>query len=212
MSIKCILFDADGVVIQSEMFSVKYEEEYKMPASQMLPFFQGEFNNCLIGKADLKEVIQPWLTKWRWEGTAEEFLEYWFKAEDHIDHRMIDIITQLRTQGIICCLATNQEQYRTEYMMQEMGFSKFFDYIFSSVNIGFHKPQAEFFHHILQKISQDHNIHAEEILFIDDTKQHTEAAKSLGIKTHHYTSFIECRDYILSKIKLKNKKPHSSAS
>ena len=41
------------------------------------------------------------------------------------------------------------------------------------------KPNPEFFNFILQ----ENNLIASETLFIDDTQQHIEAAKSLGIHT-----------------------------
>jgi len=39
MTTKCILFDADGVVIDSEMFSVQYQKEYDISNDDMIPFF-----------------------------------------------------------------------------------------------------------------------------------------------------------------------------
>ena len=43
------------------------------------------------------------------------------------------------------------------------------------------KPNSEVYDFILQK----HQLQPEEVLFIDDTKENTDAAKKLGIKTWH---------------------------
>lgn len=68
-----ILFDADGVVIRSEMFSNHYQRTRGLLPDDMLPFYKGIFQECLTGKADLKEVIAPWLKTWHWEGRCGKF-------------------------------------------------------------------------------------------------------------------------------------------
>jgi putative hydrolase of the HAD superfamily len=45
------------------------------------------------------------------------------------------------------------------------------------------KPHAEVFHYILQT----HGLRAEETLFIDDSIQHIEGAKKVGLHTLHIT-------------------------
>ncbi|MGM0629425.1 MAG: hypothetical protein ACQESA_03285 [Patescibacteria group bacterium] len=50
MSIKCILFDADGVVINAEMFSVHYEREFGVSQDEMSSFFKDEY--CRKGGFD----------------------------------------------------------------------------------------------------------------------------------------------------------------
>src|SRR5258708_7184557 len=77
--IKAILFDVDEVVIKREKyFSQKYSEEYKVPQEQVMEFFKGEYQDCAIGKMDLKEVLPKYLKKWGWQGSLEEFMDYWF--------------------------------------------------------------------------------------------------------------------------------------
>ena len=57
--IKAIIFDADGVVINSpEMFSIQYQKAFGISNDVMLPFFEGIFQDCLKGKADLKEELK----------------------------------------------------------------------------------------------------------------------------------------------------------
>jgi len=40
MKTKCILFDADGVIIRSEIFSKQYQKKYGIENDAMLPFFK----------------------------------------------------------------------------------------------------------------------------------------------------------------------------
>lgn len=62
MPINTILFDTDGVVvIRPCRWSVVYEKKFGLPPEKMLPFFNGPFADCVIGKSDLKTAIQPYL-------------------------------------------------------------------------------------------------------------------------------------------------------
>lgn len=199
-NIKGILFDVDGVVVNSEMFSVQYQKQYGVSKDEMLPFFTGVFQDCLIGKADLKTVLKEWLLKRRWGGTVDEFLQFWFEAEHHIDERIIKVVKQLRRQGIKCYLATNQEKYRVQYMKQKMGFAETFDKIFASSDIGYKKPNKEFYKFILNSLKNEHNIQPEETMFFDDDQKNIDEAKVLGIEGYFYKNFDEFNK-VISTIK-----------
>lgn len=185
---KCILFDVDGVVVRTEMFSVQYQKEYGVSNEEMLPFYTGIFQKCLVGEADLKEALKKWLPKWKWQGTVDEFLQAWFKAEHQIDERIIKSIYGLRNNGVKCFLATKQEKYRLEYMKEEMGFGKILDGIFSSSDIGFKKPEKEFYEYILKNLKDKYNFSPEEVMFFDDEQKNVDGAKAFGIDAHLYTS------------------------
>ncbi|MDC3395343.1 HAD-IA family hydrolase, partial [Flavobacteriales bacterium] len=55
------------------------------------------------------------------------------------------------------------------------------DKMYLSHEVGMRKPNTEVFEHILV----EQKLKAEEVFFIDDSPQHIEGAKKLGIKTHH---------------------------
>jgi HAD superfamily hydrolase (TIGR01509 family) len=191
MTIKCILFDADGVVINSEMFGNKYQKDYNISNNEMLPFFINEFQDCLTGKKDLIQEIKPWLEKWNWNKSPEEFLSYWFKAEDKLDKNIINSIENLRKNNIKCYLATNQDKYRLEYIKNEMNLNNTFDDIFCSCNIGFKKPDQNYYKFILASLKSK-NISSSEILFFDDCQKNIIEAEKLNIKSFLYKEY---KDY-----------------
>lgn len=197
MNKKVILFDADGVTIHSEMFGVYYQRTNNISPDEMLPFYRGIFQECLIGKADLKEVIAPWLVKWKWDGSVDTFLLQWFQYEHNIDQRVVTLIRALQKNDVSCYLATNQEKYRTEYMRNEMEFGKIFDGIFSSAEIGSKKPQKEFYECILHTLG----VEKDTILYADDTASHVDGAKLVGIEGYLYTGFEDFYEYVKPLIK-----------
>lgn len=190
MSIKYVLFDTDGVIVNSsEMFSKKLARENNIPDEDIFPFFKEIFiPKCMIGAADLKQEVVSWLPKWKWKGTVDELLQYWFKSEHNINTKVTEYISSLREKGIKCYLATNQEKYRTQYLKKEMGFAELFDGVFSSAELGCKKPSLEFYSKVFDKLSQDTKVTKEEILYIDDEEPNIEAAKQFGFNVIHFKS------------------------
>ena len=90
-------------------------------------------------------MIKPYLTKWNWKKSTVEFLDYWFKTEHKIDKNMVKIINDLKKIKVKCFLATNQEKYRIDYMVNKMGFSSLFNNIYASCQLGYKKSQKSFY-------------------------------------------------------------------
>lgn len=188
--IKAIIFDADGMVINGAIFSNQLERDYNITSITVQPFFMGVFQDCLVGKADLKEVLPSHLSKWGWKGSVDDFLEYWFKAEHKIDERIIEKIKELQQKGIKFYLATNQEKYRAAYLKNEMGFGDVFDTIYASALVGFKKPQREFFEYI-QKDLEKQRITKDEVVFWDDQEKNVRAAEEFGWNAKLYKEYDE---------------------
>ena len=181
--------DIDGVV-NEEVFA--NFTEFGISTEQMQPFWHGPFAEALIGTADTKEIIQPFLQEWGWQGTIDEFFDHWHQEEHKTSPEMVNLINELKSQSIIVCAATNQEQYRTEYLKNAMGYDQLFDHVFSSCELGYKKPDPAFFTTILDHLS----IAPEEVLFFDNTQKHVDGALSLGIKAHFFKSPEQCREII----------------
>jgi putative hydrolase of the HAD superfamily len=197
MKIKAVVFDADGVVINSPgCFSAQYQKEFGISNDVMLPFFKGRFQDCLVGKADLKEELKPLLKEWEWKGTVDELLDYWFKSEHYIDDNIIGEIKKLRELGVKCYLGTKQEKYRTEYIKKDMGFDNFFDGIYSSVD-GYSKNDKNFYRIISQDLYEKENINSQEIMFWDDDQENVDVASECGWNAFFYTSFDEFQDKMI---------------
>ncbi len=184
--IKAMLFDTDGVLVTGGSFSKQLAQDYPVKIDALAPFFATEFKRCLVGELDLKRAIEPYLEPLGWNGSVDDLLAYWFKAEHKMDTRLLEEIQRLRASGIPCFMATNQERYRTEYLRTEMGFKTSLDGIFSSAELGYKKPQREFFQKILEKMSP---ILPEEIAYWDDTQANVDIASELGFKAFFYKDF-----------------------
>jgi putative hydrolase of the HAD superfamily len=189
--IKAILLDVDGVLVLGEPWSTKLAGTYGITQHMLAPFFSGPFQACLIGEADLKDELRPYLAQWGWQQSPTAFLDYWFRHEAAINTQLMHAVQHLRRCGIECYIATQQERYRTEYILRTMHFSHLFDGMFSSVDIGYMKNNPAFFETILHELDQ---YQAEQILFWDDTPKNVATAQSVGIHAeiyHNFAAFVQ---------------------
>ena len=189
--IKVVIFDAIGLLTHQEPLSVGLTKDYGIPLETTLPFFRGALQDCVAGKADVKEAILPHLNAWGWDKGVDAILKYWFERDHKMNTELISYIHDLRHKGTLCLLATNNEKYRFQYMLEKMGLHKVFDKAYCSAHIGCKKPNQEFY----QKIFSDlENINKEEILFWDDKAENIQGAKDFGIHAELYTSLEDFKE------------------
>ncbi len=74
--------------------------------------------------------------------------------------------------------------YKNWNKVSSTPFNNAFNQVYLSFEIGKRKPDVETFLWVLE----EDNLTPEKTLFIDDSPQHIEGAKSAGLKTHYYQS------------------------
>lgn len=116
----------------------------------------------------------------------DDLLRYWFKEEHFIDKRVTDVIKKCRRASVKVYLHSNQEKYRTDYMMNEMGMGDVVDGFFSSAYLGVKKPEAEFWQAVMVKLRPIEN---REVLMWDDDEANIVSAEKFGLKAELYKGF-----------------------
>jgi putative hydrolase of the HAD superfamily len=81
-------------------------------------------------------------------------------------------------------LATNQQNLRGAYMRNSLGFETIFDEQFYSFELGFAKPEAEYFRAIMDRVG----VAPDRVLFIDDHDDNVAGAREIGIHGEHFPS------------------------
>ena len=117
-----------------------------------------------------------------------ELIEAWNAIIlDFPDHRLSFIKDLVNHAHYRLFLLSNTNELHIQKVVEHMGtknyltFKACFEAFYLSHEIHLRKPEPEIFKMILES----HALKAEETLFIDDTKEHIEAAKNLGITTWH---------------------------
>lgn len=194
MKYNAILFDADGMTLISKRFSEQIQKDYGITWDKMKPFFDGPFQQCKLGKADLKEELAKVIGDWGWKGTVEELVSYWFGIGSTPNPEIVAIAKELRSHGVKCFLATNQEKYRAEYLRDVVGLKDVFDDLLVSADFGHMKDEVAYFEEAYKRL----NVPKESVLFIDHEEKNLKAAKEFGFETYQYQDVEGFREYILS--------------
>lgn len=181
---KVILFDVDGVLIRlPNYFSQELDKRgYKGAEKSLTSFFKGSDNQqCVEGKASFEKKIVPYLEKFAWKETAEEYFQKQFQFEKrYLDQNIILQIKQFHTQGIKCYLCTDNSKLRSEFLLNEMNLKDIFDDYFISCFIGYRKCHNEFWSYLINKLRKE--ISPSEIVFFDDAQNNIDVALKFGIK------------------------------
>lgn len=136
--------------------------------------------------------------------TQEEILDAWnYILRDFPKHRL-DFIQHLAKEASYkLILLSNTNALHISWVKAQVSFYEDFKSCFNefylSHEIGLRKPNANIYEFVLQ----ENNIIASESLFIDDTKENTDAASKLGIhtwnineKTEDITNLFETKKHL----------------
>lgn len=94
MKTQVILFDADGVLtLPEEVFSVVYAKSHGFDTEPFEQFFRNDWKEIVTGKKDLKQSILENKELWRWNGSPEELLAYWFRTEDVRNEELLELVS-----------------------------------------------------------------------------------------------------------------------
>lgn len=187
--IKSIIFDL-GAVLLNISYQKTIEEFDKLGIKNSSTFYskklQTNIFNLLetgeISESDFIKEIQKHCT----ESTNTQILYAWNAMLLDLPLHRVKLLKQLKKDFNLYLLSNTNSIHITEFenkigSKQYKEFYQLFDKVYYSHKIGHRKPNAEAF----QLIIEENNLIAEEILFIDDSPQHIEGAKKLGIKTYH---------------------------
>lgn len=98
----------------------------------------------------------------------------------------LEYLTEVKTQYRTFLLSNNNEihyNWINDYLLREFNvpnMSSFFEMDYYSHIMGMRKPNADIF----LKVIEEQKLEVSETLFIDDSPQHLETAKKLGLNTH----------------------------
>lgn len=181
-----IAFDFDGIINKSAYFSVLYEEEYGVSRSAIQDFFNNDFDPCAIGQAAIEQVLPPYLKKWKWDSSVEDFLDYWFKSDIKLDTELMALVQRLKLQGAYVILVSQQERNRKHHIWEQLGLQATFDKFYCTCDIGYLKSNPGFYHEMAEDLTSRSIIGSKkEILFFDDSVNFIGAAQEAGIESYH---------------------------
>jgi HAD superfamily hydrolase (TIGR01509 family) len=177
---KAIIFDLNGVFIQSPYLSDRFKEKFGVSTEDFLPALKEIMSKIRKPNAgDAFNYWKPYLEKWGVNLTKEQFFDFWFEAEKEVPD-MIKLAKELKGKGLKLFILSNNFIERANYYKHNFPFlEKLFDKVYYSWQTGFVKPDPEAF----KKLLTDNNLKSEECLYFDNSEENIEVANNLGIKS-----------------------------
>ncbi|MES2800291.1 MAG: HAD family phosphatase [Bacteroidota bacterium] len=187
---EAIIFDLGVVIINlsyqltQEAFLAlgleNFDEIYSQLAQQSL------FDNYETGKIGSQHFINELLRVAPKTISANKIVAAWNAMILNVPVEKIQLLDQLRTKKRVFLLSNtndlHMEKVRREWsLVSPAPMSYFFEKIYLSHEIGMRKPNAEIF----EFVCSQEGLNPIKTLFIDDTLQHIEGAKSIGLNTVH---------------------------
>lgn len=181
--VSVVLFDADGVVQSMGPVVEHLAERYGWSSDRATEFLHDYWRRetecgCLRGEAAFSDVFGALLLEWGVALDAAAVYEDLLQAAIVPDRRLLQLVEELRSTGVRCGLATNQERGRARFMAERLGYEQIFDSLFFSCEVGYTKPSAEYFLSVLNEL----DVAPPEVLFLDDHTANVEAARSVGLR------------------------------
>lgn len=185
--IKNIIFDLGGVIINLDInqtikeFNRLSQTRFELIYTQLQqsPLFD-RFDKGEISEYSFFEELQHAL------GTSishQNIIHAWNAMLLDFPLRRLELLNTLKPNYRLFLLSNTNETHISEFekrLYEQHGYKNlepFFEKVYYSCRIGLRKPDSEIFEFVLR----NHVLNAQETLFIDDSIQHVQGAKNLGI-------------------------------
>lgn len=189
--VKALLFDLGGVIVDLDYKKTAYDFEnigLKNAEKAYSQFNQTDlFNLFEIGHISSEEFLAEIQNEITNQVSLSEITKAWNSMIIGFQHSKLEKIKKLSEQ-VPCYLLSNTNEIHLSYieqLLQEMGFKHFlniFESCYFSHQIGKRKPHKETFEWVLNQMNYD----AQDVLFIEDSPQHIEGAKSAKLNTFYF--------------------------
>ena len=190
--IKTLIFDFGDVFINLNKEST-YLELKKMGISYFSEEMLQINKQFEIGEINIK-TFENFYTELFPKLNAKQLRNAWNSIIlDFPEYRLDFIETLSKTFEFNLILLSNTNELHIEKVIESMTLERYmrfkncFDSFYLSHEINLRKPDSEIFDFVLST----HNLNPNDCFFIDDTKEHTETAKRLGIHTWNIIPEVE---------------------
>ena len=192
---KAVIFDLGGVLLNIDYrLTIAAFNELGVKNADL--FYSKKIQNPIFDKIEVgainpKEFLDA-LQKECKNASIEQVENAWNSILLDLPENRLDCIKKLKNNYKIFLLSNTNEIHIKAFRKkigekQWEAFSSLFDKMYLSHQIGFRKPGKEAF----QIILEENKIKPNEVFFIDDSPQHIEAAKKLGIHCHYLVAGVE---------------------
>lgn len=181
--IKAIIFDMDGVLVDSEPFHIEIEKRQFRQNDILVS--EEEHRRYLGVASDVmwKEIGQNHNLNFPVENLIEqnksESIRFFSELNDiPVMPGLIELLEKLQQKNYPRAVASSSFPEIIDLILEKTGLNKYFDVVVSSREAGKSKPEPDVFLLAARKLG----VHSENCMVVEDSKNGIKAAKSAGMK------------------------------
>ncbi len=194
MSLKAVLFDFNGVIINDEPLHEQLIEQILL--GENLRPQPGEFRKVCLGRSDrvcLRELLtnrgrvvsEDYLTELI-NRKAQAYQKLWHEKSEQLPiyAGLEDLVFQLTSRNIKLAVVTGAIRTEVELVLNSTNLAKYFNAIVAADDINTSKPAPDGYLLAVKRLKElypNTNLQAKECLAIEDTPAGIQAAKQAGI-------------------------------
>jgi putative hydrolase of the HAD superfamily len=209
-----LALDVDGVILNdalggSTRWKSIFGEKFGVNADLLrAEFFGRAWSRVIRGQLLIEPALEEAITALGWTMTADQVLNIWFEADYFPDNEVVATAIGWVQQGARLVLVTNQEHRRAEFLKLRLSEILPLSGFVYSAAIGFVKEEREFYPIADTQLGTSGL--ADAVVFVDDTFENVEAARSHGWRGIHFeksTAWQSTIDYSLQQAALSRRLP-----
>ncbi len=199
-----IIFDLGNVILDIDYQStIKAFEKIGIENASILYSKSSQtkiFDQLETGKITKEDFILE-IQKIIPKASKSEIINAWNAIIKDLPESRIDILKSLKDKFSIFLLS-NTNSIHINYIVKKIGRGKYdefynlFDKVYYSHEVKLRKPDPNIF----KLVIIENNLKIKNTLFIDDSIQHINSAKKLGLQTYHLNNSIESLETIFPDI------------
>lgn len=181
MNYQAVIFDMDGVLIDSELY---WNEEGKNFFEKRGILFTPDLKSRLVGHS-MRENMEWVKQKFGFSESVEELCEERVRSTDHIYVQAAgimpgaeELIRALRATGIKTAIASGSFSYRIGKIVERFGWQNYFDALVSTDDVeAVGKPNPRIYLHTAKELG----VTPAECVVLEDSVNGVRAAKAAGM-------------------------------
>jgi HAD superfamily hydrolase (TIGR01509 family) len=181
-----VIFDCDGVLVDSERISVRVgaailaEHGWHLTEQDFAARFVGcsaeHFDEEISGRLGLHVARE-------WDRRHADRYRQAFEAELQAVPGVVDLLTALAVRGTLTCVASNSDRRHVEHVLAVAGvLDRFEERIFSAQDVAAGKPAPDLFLHAARAFGAD----PADCIVIEDSPFGVMAAQAAGMRCYGY--------------------------
>lgn len=192
MGLKAVLFDMDGVIVDSEPEYFRIEMElFKRFNVGFNEQDQGRFVgiNPLIMWQEIKDKYELTQTvKELYDIEADMMREYYAVGELKVIDPIQQLIQEIFDHGFLCAVASSSDKENIYQVLKRLALSDFFKAVVSNNDVERCKPLPDIYLLAAKRL----RVQPSECIVIEDSNAGVTAAQAAGMKVIQYCAHIDC--------------------